>query len=293
MSFRRSLLVLSAFATVQALAADADSLVQDTLDKHFPENAEALKVFNDDANHLAAEDKLKGCHFAPMKEVENTDSDGGLEGYCLRLVSEKVVDVAAGKRRYLLFAGDNLHTPHSAPGMIALFAFSSADGKDWQPATQYQGEGFGKYGIAPTEWQWQLFGKDVWGATTFTGDAAWGGSWSSQGILLDDGKAIHAAFVPSGFSNFSEEDGCEPEDLSQCADVQVKYAVREDLPAVGNVYPLELSLDGFIGMAKSGKGKNAKPKPVKTLKGEKFIWQFDADKHTYVEPKGFPKMSEE
>ncbi|WP_040389448.1 hypothetical protein [Cardiobacterium valvarum] len=133
----------------------------------------------------------------------------------------------------------------------------------------------------------------MWGATTFTGDAAWGGSWSSQVILLDDGKAVHAAFVPSGFSNFSEEDGCEPEDLSQCADVQVKYAVREDLPAVGNVYPLELSLDGFIGMAKSGKDKNARPKPVKTFKGEKFIWPFDAEKHAYIEPKGFPKLSEE
>lgn len=293
MPFPRSLLVLSAFAAVHALAADADTLAQETLNQHFPANAGALEVFNDDANHPAAGDKLKTCHFAPMKEVENADSDSGLEGYCLRLVSEKVVDVAAGKRRYLLFAGDNLHTPYSAPGMVALFAFSSADGKDWQPAVQYQGEGFGKYGIASTEWQWQLFGKEVWGATTFTGDAAWGGSWSSQVILLDDGKAVHAAFVPSGFSNFSEEDGCEPEDLSQCADVQVKYAVREDLPAVGNVYPLELSLDGFIGMAKAGKDKNARPKPVKTFKGEKFIWPFDADKHAYIEPKGFPKLSEE
>ncbi|EHM50496.1 hypothetical protein [Cardiobacterium valvarum] len=159
MPFPRSLLVLSAFAAVQALAADADTLAQETLNQHFPANAGALEVFNDDANHPAAGDKLKTCHFAPMKEVENADSDGGLEGYCLRLVSEKVVDVAAGKRRYLLFAGDNLHTPHSAPGMVALFAFSSADGKDWQPAAQYQGEGFGKYGIAPTDWQWQLFGK--------------------------------------------------------------------------------------------------------------------------------------
>ena len=75
--------------------------------------------------------------------------------------------------------------------------------------------------------------------------------------------------------------------------MRVEYAVGEDLPAVGNVYPLELSLDGFIGMAKAGKDKNARPKPVKTFKGEKFIWPFDADKHAYIEPKGFPKLSEE
>ena len=264
------------------LARADDQLAQQILDKNFPANGDALKIYND---NYPEEDKLKECRFVAEPDKNLAAELKELSGYCMRLVSDKTV---AG-RRYLIFAGDSLHTPHSESGLVSLFVFDK-EGKDGTPMRQFQGH-FGKYGGAPEEWSWQEYGKDIWGASAYDGDIAWGQGWSWLLMLIDDGKEIRLADVPVSYGNFSEDLGCEPEDLDKCMELNAEYKVRQDLPAVAGLYPLEATVNGFIGMKKGEKG--AKPQRLKEFKNEKFIFSYDADKHNYVEPKDFPRFSEE
>ncbi len=280
MKFSLLLLTLAA-----ALARADDQLAQQILDKNFPANGDALKIYNDDANHL--EDKLKECRFVAEPDKDKAAELKELSGYCMRLVSDKTV---AG-RRYLIFAGDSLYTAHSESGLVSLFAFDK-EGKDGTPARQFQGH-FGRYGDAPDEWSWQEYGKDIWGASAYDGDLGGGAGWSWQVMLIDDGKEIRLADVPTSYGNFIEDEGeevCEPEDLAECKGLDAEYKVRQDLPAVAGLYPLEATVNGFIGMKKGEKG--AKPQRLKEFKNEKFLFSYDADKHNYVKPKDFPRFSE-
>lgn len=270
------------------LARADDQLAQQILDKNFPANGDALKIYND-ANPLPRDNKLKECRFAAEPDKDRVATSKELLGYCMRLVSDKTM---AG-RRYLIFAGDSLYTPHSESGLVALFAFDK-EGKDGKPARQFQGH-FGEYGYAPDEWSWQEYGKDIWGASAYDGDLVGGTGSSWQMMLIDDGKEIRLASVPTIYSNFSEDagedKGCEPEDLAKCMDLNAEYKVRQDLPAVAGLYPLEATVNGFVGMKKGE--KDAQPQRLKEFKNEKFIFSYDADKHNYVKPKDFPRFSEE
>ena len=279
MKFSLLLLTLAA-----ALARADDQLAQQILDKNFPANGDALKIYND---NYPEEDKLKECRFVAEPDKNLAAELKELSGYCMRLVSDKTV---AG-RRYLIFAGDSLHTAHSESGLVSLFVFDK-EGKDGTPTRQFQ-EHFGKYGGAPEEWSWQEYGKDIWGASAYDGDLGGGASWSWLVMLIDDGKEIRLADVPTAYSNFIEDEyeGYEPTDLAKFMELNAEYKVRQDLPAVAGIYPLEATVNGFIGMKKGEKG--AKPQRLKEFKNEKFIFSYDADKHNYVKPKDFPRFSEE
>ena len=75
-------------------SAAQDPLVAQTLNRHYPVNADAserLARISDGAQHE--------CHYIRPDDKNE---------YCMSLHSEKTVATARGKRRYLLFRGDNL-----------------------------------------------------------------------------------------------------------------------------------------------------------------------------------------
>lgn len=305
MYFPRSLLVLSTFATVQALAADADSLVQDTLDKFYPANAQALATFNENQ----AEDayKLQSCRFAPDTSGSETDEqakdNGEQAGFCMRFLNEKTVDMADGKRRFLLFVGDNLETSHAMTGAVGLFVFDSKDaGKTWQPVTHKLADNLGEYGSAPSEWSWQQVGPQAWAAVAASGYASTGVSWRNNFLLQAEGKTIRWTDVLESYDNKDANYVCndeaeqsdiadaKAEELADCQHLTARFAVRKDLPAPNGIFPLEVSLDGFVGLKKEKNGKEWLLKPLKTFKQDKFVFEYDAAKQNYVAPKDFPDV---
>ena len=91
-------------------SAAQDPLVAQTLNRHYPVNADAserLARISDGAQHE--------CHYIRPDDKNE---------YCMSLHSEKTVATARGKRRYLLFRGDNLSGAHATSGLVALHAFT-------------------------------------------------------------------------------------------------------------------------------------------------------------------------
>ena len=101
-----------------------DPLVKQTLNQHYPVNADA-------SERLAriSDGAPRECHYIRS----------GNDEYCMTLHSEKTVDGARGKRRYLFFRGDNLSGAHAASGLVVLHAFTAENGA-WRETARGQSE---------------------------------------------------------------------------------------------------------------------------------------------------------
>ena len=132
MKFTRTLLAVLLFTAAQLVTAQAekpDAFVQQLLEKQYPHNEKALKVFGGSKEDGQA---ITQCYFKEIKTSE--DKEAQMEGYCMNFVSEKIADTAQGKRRYVFFSGDNLNHAHVMSGLDSLFIFTSIDGDDMDNA---------------------------------------------------------------------------------------------------------------------------------------------------------------
>ena len=299
MKFTRTLLAVLLFTAAQLVTAQAekpDAFVQQLLEKQYPHNEKALKAFNEDKE---GEEAVKQCHFREIKKPE--DKDTPMDGYCMNFVSEKIADTAQGKRRYVFFSGDKLVSCHGCTGLDSLFVFTSADGKDWQLFAHKETEGGnGSWGKSSSEVKWLETGPDVWGVITEGGFSQGGAMEDSTQILHDDGKEIYATLIPTLSDNTGIED-CDDKEFLKIAeksqaecyanqtDLKATIEVRHDLSAVGNTYPVQVTVNGYEGMKLAGKGKNAKAQPLKEYKDKKYLFSYDANKHEYVMPADYPK----
>jgi len=302
MKFIRTLLAVSLFTAAQLVTAQAekpDAFVQQLLEKQYPHNEKALKVFNENKE---GEEAIKQCYFKDLKEPE--DKDALINGYCMNFVSEKVIDTPQGKRRYVFFSGDYLDTVHAATGLDALFIFTSADGKDWSVLTHKETYAVGGWGQATGEIKWLETGPGLWGTMSEGGYTQGGATEGSTHILHDDGKEIREAAIPTYIDTTASMLDCSDAEYLQetnrnerneadcyASNISLEGTVeiRKDLPAMGNAYPLQVTVNGYDGMKLVGKGKKAKIQPIKEYKNEKFLFSYNPDKHEYVMPADYPK----
>jgi len=298
MKFTRTLLAVPLFTAAQLVTAQAekpDAFVQQLLEKQYPHNEKALKVFNENKE---GEEAIKQCYFKDLKESE--DKDALINGYCMNFVSEKVIDTPQGKRRYVFFSGDYLDTVHAATGLDALFIFTSADGKDWSVLAHKETYAVGGWGQATGEIKWLETGPGLWGIMSEGGYTQGGATEGSTHILHDDGKEIREASISTYIDTTAIADCGDKEYLKIAERSQADcYAsnislegtveIRNDLPAMGNTYPLQVTVNGYDGMKLVGKGKKAKTQPIKEYKNEKFLFSYNPDKHEYVMPADYPK----
>ena len=299
MKFTPTLLAVSLLATTQMVSAQAekpDAFVQQLLEKQYPHNEKALKAFNENKE---GEEVIKQCHFKRIDGAE--DKDAPIDGYCMNFVSEKIADTAQGKRRYVFFSGDKLVSCHGCTGLDSLFVFTSADGKDWQLLAHKETEGGnGSWGKSSSEAKWLETGPGVWGVITEGGFSQGGATEGSTHILHDDGKEIREAAISTYIDTTAIAD-CGDKEYLKIAERSQAYCyasnislegtveIRKDLPAMGNTYPLQVTVNGYDVMKLVGKGKKAKTQPTKEYKNEKFLFSYNPDKHEYVMPADYPK----
>ena len=292
MKFTRTLLAVSLFTAAQLVTAQADkpdAFVQQLLEKQYPHNEKALKVFNEKTEG----EKAKRCYFKGDKELSNEGD--GMYGHCMKFVGEKIADTAQGKRRYILFSGDNLAYCHGCPGLDSLFIFTSTDGKDWSLLSHKETNASGPWGQGSSEVEWQEIGPGSWGIMNEGVDAHNSTAYGVTKILRDDGEVIREAAITFYFSNGGavgcgeEFDDIDKKKLPDCAELDGTVEIRKDLPAMGNTYPLQVTINGYEGLKLVGKGKNARTQPIKEYKNEKFLFSYNPDKHEYIMPTDYPK----
>lgn len=298
MKFTRTLLAVSLFTAAQLVTAQAekpDAFVQQLLEKQYPHNEKALKAFNEDKE---GEEAVKQCYFKGYGET--TDKNWSTNGYCMTFRSEKIVDTHQKKMRYIIFTGDTVEPASRVEsGILSFFSFTSDDGKNWHPVSQKDRD-IGNLGIAPKEWQWLEIGPDLYGAVVNTGYGTMGVNWSANIILYEKDKEIRETYIPTYYSN-TAAGGCGIEDMDEintealprCTEIEADMQIRNELSAVGGLYPIQLTVNGYEGLKLVGKGKKAKTQPIKEYKNEKFLFSYNPDKHEYITPADFPKFDEE
>ena len=296
MKLTRTLLAISLFTAAQLVTAQAekpDAFVQQLLETQYPHNEKALKIFN---KNKLDEKTNKQCYF---KEYE--DSEQPMAGYCMKFVSEKLVDTAQGKRRYIFLSGDRLTGCKDCLDLNSLFVFTSIDGEDWQLVdhTDIVGSN-GDWGRGSVDVKWLETGPGLWGIASEQ-DYMLGGERRSTVILHDDGKEIRDTVIRTYFDGLGGPEYCNDEKNLKLSNVtqaecyansvnlKATIDVRKDLPAVDNTYPLQVTVDGYDGMKLMGEGKDAKGQPIKEYKQEKFIFSYDAEKHDYITPANYPE----
>lgn len=218
----------------------------------------------------------------------------------MNFVSEKIADTAQGKRRYVFFSGDKLVSCHGCTGLDSLFVFTSADGKDWQLLAHKETEGGnGSWGKSSSEVKWLETGQGLWGTIGEGGYMQGGVSKRIVQILHDDGRNIRETVIPTSFENSGMAD-CDDEEYLQITKkgqaecyanesvLEATVEVRHDLPATGNTYPLQVTVNGYDGMKLVGESKDAKTQPAKEYKQEKFLFSYDANMHEYITPADYP-----
>ncbi len=297
MNFIRTLLVISIFSAAQLTTAQAkkpDAFVQQLLEKQYPHNEKALKAFNENTE----DEKAKQCYFKEDKELSNEGDK--MYGYCMDFIGEKIVNTTRDKRRYVFFSGDSLMTCHGCSGLDSLFIFTSTDGKDWSLFSHKETSSGGSWGQGSDEVKWQEFGPGLWGVISEGGFTQGGATEGATLILHDDGKEIREAVISTYIDTTAIADCGDKEYLKIAERSQADcYAsnislegtvvIRNDLPAMGNTYPLQVTVNGYDGMKLVGKGKKAKTQPIKEYKNEKFLFSYNPDKHEYVMPADYPK----
>ena len=296
MKLTHTFLAISIFSAAQLVSAQAEKpypFVDQLLEKYYPHNEKALKIFN--KNELD-EKTNKQCHFKEYKDPEQP-----MAGYCMKFVSEELVDTAQGKRRYIFLSGDRLTGCKDCLGLNSLFVFTSTDGKDWQLVKHKEIEGgHGYWGRGSVNVKWLETGPGLWGIASEQ-DYMLGGERRSTVILHDDGKEIRDTVIRTYFDGLGGPEYCNDEKNLKLSNVtqaecyansvNLKATIdeRKDLPAVDNTYPLQVTVDGYDGMKLIGEGKDAKGQPIKEYKQEKFIFSYDAEKHDYITPANYPE----
>ena len=221
----------------------------------------------------------------------------------MHLHSEKTVADAQGKRRYLLMRGDNLSGGHAFTGLVALHAFTAENGA-WQETARVQSE-VGEWGRAPKAWQWQELGAGYWGVSGQSSYTANGETTGSLTLLHDDSGRLTASHIPLTYS--LDADFCDPavekhcdnawedengakETLANSADLHGILTIRRDLAASGKHWPLEISISGFKGRKISGRETNGAYHlaPIKEYWQDKYLFRYDAAKHSYQMPDDYP-----
>lgn len=300
MKFTRTLLAVPLFTAAQLVTAQAekpDAFVQQLLEKQYPHNEKALKAFNENKE---SEEAIKRCYFKDLKEPE--DKDASIDGYCMDFIGEKIVNTAQDKRRYIFFSGSTLQMAcRGCSGLDSLFIFTSPDGKDWSLLTHKETDGGGPWGQGSGEVKWQEFGPGLWGVISEGGFTQGGATEGATQILHDDGKEIREAAIPTYIDTTASMLDCSDAEYLQetnrneadcyASNISLEGTVeiRKDLPAMGNTYPLQVTVNGYDGMKLVGKGKKARTQPIKEYKNEKFLFSYNPDKHEYVMPADYPK----
>ena len=113
--------------------AQSDPFIEKILNEHYPENTAATAEYRHDlAENRRREgvDKDIVCHYHEITDKAlQSDSDG--DRFCMHFHSEKTIEGAQGKRRYLLFTGERvIRTQHFLGGLVSLMIFK-ADGDGW------------------------------------------------------------------------------------------------------------------------------------------------------------------
>lgn len=283
----KSPLFVFILGAIPAIAVQ-DPLVAQTLEKHYPANADASERLAHSSDGAQRE-----CHYIRS----------GNDEYCMHLHSEKTVDGAQGKRRYLFFRGDNLSGAHAASGLVVLHAFTAENGA-WRETARVQSE-VGELGRAPEAWQWQELGAGYWGVSGQSSFTANGETTGSLTLLYDDGERLAKSHIPLTYS--LDADFCDPtveklcdnawegengatETLANSADLHGIATIRRDLAPSGNFWPLEISISGFKGRKISGHESNGAYRlaPIKEYRQDKYLFRYDAAKHAYQMPDDYP-----
>ena len=267
-----------------------DPLVKQTLNQHYPVNADA-------SERLAriSDGAPRECHYIRS----------GNDEYCMTLHSEKTVDGARGKRCYLLFRGDNLSGAHFAGGLVVLHAFTAENGA-WRETARVQSE-VGEWGRAPETWQWQELGAGYWSVSGQSSFTANGETTGGLTLLYDDGERLAESHIPLTYS--LDADFCAPaeqktcdndnlfadktrleETLANSADLHGIATIRRDLAPSDNHWPLEISVSGFKGRKITGRETNGAYRiaPIKEYWQDKYLFRYDAAKHSYQMPDDYP-----
>lgn len=283
----KSPLFVFILGAIPAIAVQ-DPLVAQTLNQHYPVNTDASERLARSSDGAPRE-----CHYIRS----------GNDEYCMTLHSEKTVDGARDKRRYLLFRGDNLSGAHAASGLVVLHAFTAENGA-WRETARVQSE-MGELGRAPEAWQWQEISAGYWGVSGQSSFTANGETTGSLTLLYDDGERLAKSHIPLTYS--LDADFCDPtveklcdnawegengatETLANSADLHGIATIRRDLAPSGNFWPLEISVSGFKGRKITGHESNGAYRiaPIKEYRQDKYQFRYDAATHAYQMPDDYP-----
>ena len=161
-------------------------------------------------------------------------------------------------------------------------------------------DGGGSWGKGSGAVKWQETGPGVWGVITEGSFSQGGATQGITQILHDDGKEIRETVIPTlaettGMADCDDKEYLKMAEKSQAecyaneTALEATVKVRKDLPAVGNTYPLQVTINGYDGLKSVGKGKKAKTQPIKAYKNQKFLFPYNPDKHEYMMPADYPK----
>lgn len=204
-----------------------------------------------------------------------------------------------GKRRYVFFSGYRLAGCDRCSGLNSLFLFTSDDGKDWKLLAHKETHANSGWNLDTSKISWLETGQGLWGTIGEGGYMQGGVSKGIVQILHDDGRNIRETVIPTSFENSGMAD-CDDEEYLQItkkgqaecyaneAVLEATVEVRHDLPATGNTYPLQVTVNGYDGMKLVGESKDAKTQPAKEYKQEKFLFSYDANMHEYITPADYP-----
>ena len=239
---------------------------------------------------MANEENMRNavCHYRPATAEEvargNDNPDEGFinkgSRFCMRFHSEKVIDGAQGKRRYLLFIGDNINQARYDGGLVSLMLFK-IDGDGWTLVDKKE-TGASGYN---SEWQWLEFAPGRWGVYGGDSHDGMGYAFTYTRILRDDNDRIREQGITTANDNSGSYGFCENEEKSEeeraaCRkDIQnlsATLTTRPDLGAANGAYPLEIRVSGE---AQGGK---------KQYNDQPFIFKYDGKNHRYIRPKGYP-----
>lgn len=265
--------------------AQNDPFIVEILNKNYPaNNFEATDMYR----MKLGNDGVKGadkavCHLREPTAEETTREDEHRinEGaqFCMRFHSEKIIDTTAGKRRYLLFIGDDPTGGHAYGGLVDFMIFNAA-GDSWTLAHQGAYE-IGAWGEAPTEWQWLEFAPQRWGVQGESGFSQMGYSSTAYNLIREDGDQIRYQFIHAGSSNTASRD-CDEEPKKQrkaCREslysLESAFKLRPDLGAENGAYPIEIQVSGEVGTKKR-------------YKNESYIFKYNPKEQQYVVPADYP-----
>lgn len=255
--------------------AQSDPFIEKILNEHYPENTAATAEYRQDLTEKRRRegvDKNIVCHYHETSEEGSSESDR----FCMHFHSEKTIEGAQGKRRYLLFTGERvIRTQHFLGGLVSLMIFK-ADGDGWTLLDKKESHA-GHWGSAPSAWQWLEFAPDHWGVKGESEHGHMGYISTDTYLLHDDNDKTYDDDILTSLNNI-ESLGCEDRDktcLEGERELTSTFKMRPDLGAQAGAYPFEIRVSGQRG---SKKKYDDKP----------FLFKYDSKTHKYIAPKNYP-----